>query len=428
MTEKNIVNLKTIPELKNLLRNMNEKEYSLFEKEIILNGCRDSIIFFKYEIDGKLENIIIDGHHRWAVCIKNNIPYKTIEMFFKTLDEAQLFVINNQENRRNFTNTEISYFRGMKYNLEKKREGRPNKLVQNALVNSEIKITDIKTELMEKYKISYDTIKRDYIFYHNFNKTHDCMEKKFAQIFKHKIFSEELNISAANFSKIAKLDSSAIIIKINELMDISDIKSIISAKKSNDILGFKDNKSKKDKNIIFDIDAATRSIMDDGIIPKNLSNDIKKELFKNEEIKKKFKGILNKKLYPGKDKKSDKEVKPIEHDEFINHEEPETETKENIEMNGYKSTRCKLTGPEMDVLLKHDREEKENNEMSINLPGEKVKKVLNFIIVQGWELEAIEYFLNQFENSEKLIDYISEKIFEITKLGEPGPERKREMA
>ena len=92
------------------------------------------------------------------------------------------------------------------------------------------------------------------------------------------------------------------------------------------------------------------------------------------------------------------------------------------------SSRKKLTGQEMDASLKRDREEKENNSLNISLPGEKVKKVLKFIIVQGWELEAIEYFLYQLENSEELINYISEKIFEITKLGEPGPERKRESA
>ncbi len=88
------------------------------------------------------------------------------------------------------------------------------------------------------------------------------------------------------------------------------------------------------------------------------------------------------------------------------------------------SSKRKITGAEMDALLKCDREEKEDNEISISLPGNRLKQILNFIMVQRFNTEALEYLFSQLDNGEKIIDYLSKKEQEITSLNEI-PERER---
>lgn len=64
------MNLNINQELKELIPKLQQEEYQLLEKSIIEEGCRDSIIIWN--------NTIIDGHNRYEICTKNNIPYKAL--------------------------------------------------------------------------------------------------------------------------------------------------------------------------------------------------------------------------------------------------------------------------------------------------------------------------------------------------------------
>ncbi len=47
-------------------------------------------------------NTIIDGHHRYAICTKYNIPFETTEVqALETELDVKLWMINNQFSRRN---------------------------------------------------------------------------------------------------------------------------------------------------------------------------------------------------------------------------------------------------------------------------------------------------------------------------------------
>ena len=49
---------------------------------------------------------IVDGHHRYKICTKHKLPFKTEEGKFEDEDDALIFIINNQMKKRNLSNFE----------------------------------------------------------------------------------------------------------------------------------------------------------------------------------------------------------------------------------------------------------------------------------------------------------------------------------
>ena len=82
-------------EFKNLIPPLNDSEFKELEDSILSEGCRESLIVWN--------NILVDGHHRYEICTKHNIPFKVINKDFEDENEAMLWIINNQLGRRNIT-------------------------------------------------------------------------------------------------------------------------------------------------------------------------------------------------------------------------------------------------------------------------------------------------------------------------------------
>ena len=82
-------------EFRELIPPMSVGEYTGLAHDIIDKGCLDAIKVWK--------GIIIDGHNRYDICQKNNIPFDTIEMAFRDRLEAEIWILCNQKNRRNLS-------------------------------------------------------------------------------------------------------------------------------------------------------------------------------------------------------------------------------------------------------------------------------------------------------------------------------------
>ena len=83
------------PEFKKLIEPLMCAEYEGLEKNIIANGCLDSVkIWF---------NVIIDGHNRYEICQKHGIPFETKQMDFQSRNDAKEWIIRNQFDRRNLS-------------------------------------------------------------------------------------------------------------------------------------------------------------------------------------------------------------------------------------------------------------------------------------------------------------------------------------
>ncbi len=81
------------PEFAALIPPLTPDEFSGLEKSILEEGCRNAIIVWG--------NIIIDGHNRFNICSKHNIPYRTEYRDFPNREAAMLWMLQNQLSRRN---------------------------------------------------------------------------------------------------------------------------------------------------------------------------------------------------------------------------------------------------------------------------------------------------------------------------------------
>lgn len=93
--------------LKGLIPPLSSDEYSTLEKSILDEGCRDKIITWN--------DTIVDGHNRYEICTKHNIPYSTEDRDFESRDSVKVWMIDNQKGRRNLTD-------GWKFELAQARK------------------------------------------------------------------------------------------------------------------------------------------------------------------------------------------------------------------------------------------------------------------------------------------------------------------
>ena len=90
-----LVNIIVDDEFKKLIPPLTAEERKGLEESILKEGCRDALILWG--------NILIDGHNRYEICTKHNIPFKTIQKDFKSRDEVILYMIDTQFSRRNLS-------------------------------------------------------------------------------------------------------------------------------------------------------------------------------------------------------------------------------------------------------------------------------------------------------------------------------------
>jgi len=68
-------------------------ELELLEESILREGCRDPIVVWR--------GILLDGHARYRICRKHNLPYRIRAINLPDRDAARLWIIRNQFARRN---------------------------------------------------------------------------------------------------------------------------------------------------------------------------------------------------------------------------------------------------------------------------------------------------------------------------------------
>ena len=100
------------PEFKRLLPELSEIELEHLEANIIQDGCRDPIVVWN--------SIILDGHHRYEICSRHRISFKTESLQFSSREEALRWICLNQVGRRNVSPELLRYQIGKRYNVEKK--------------------------------------------------------------------------------------------------------------------------------------------------------------------------------------------------------------------------------------------------------------------------------------------------------------------
>lgn len=85
--------MKIDAEFQSLIPPLTYEEKKMLEESILSEGCRDAIVVWN--------DTIIDGHNRYEICTKYNIPFETVNHDFDSRNDAIEWIIKNQFGRRN---------------------------------------------------------------------------------------------------------------------------------------------------------------------------------------------------------------------------------------------------------------------------------------------------------------------------------------
>lgn len=207
--------LKIKEEFKKLIPPLTAEEFKQLETNCLEEGIRDAIVTWN--------GYIIDGHNRYKIASDWNLNYKTVEKKFDSEYEVIEWMLVNQFGRRNLTETQKSYLRGVRYENEKKKHGGDRK--------SSGKDYHMKTaeKISEEYNVSEKTIRNDNEFSRGLDLITKIAPEKHDQILLEKTDYTKQDIQ--EFSKIEKqvekeLKSQEIFISESELKEKIEVEAI----------------------------------------------------------------------------------------------------------------------------------------------------------------------------------------------------------
>jgi transcriptional regulator with XRE-family HTH domain len=72
---------------------LTEAEHAALERSLLAEGCRDALVLW--------DDILVDGHNRYAICQQHGIPFKVIQnTTFRSMEDVMLWMIDNHLGRR----------------------------------------------------------------------------------------------------------------------------------------------------------------------------------------------------------------------------------------------------------------------------------------------------------------------------------------
>lgn len=148
--------------LQNLIQPLQEEEFQGLEKNIIENGCKDSLVIWQttekiINLNSETDNeifILIDGHNRYKICSIHHITFNIVLMFFADLQAAKNYMLDLQMGRRNLNQIQMAYYRGLRYNNEKITAKTDN-------FSKDSKDEKTSDKIAKQFKVDEKTIRRD---------------------------------------------------------------------------------------------------------------------------------------------------------------------------------------------------------------------------------------------------------------------------
>lgn len=144
------------PEFAQLIPAPSVEERAQLEASLLEEGCRDALVAWN--------GVLLDGHNRYALCQKHDIPFSVVERQFDSREDALVWICTNQMARRNltaFARSELAL--RMKDALATKAEYRKrqtqfgNTVVQNSAPPETGKTRDV---IAAEAGVSHDTIRK----------------------------------------------------------------------------------------------------------------------------------------------------------------------------------------------------------------------------------------------------------------------------
>jgi ParB-like nuclease domain len=155
------------PVLQSLIPPLQAEELALLEASIREEGVREPLILWQSTADaGTNLYTLVDGHNRYETIRKleaelgvGAVKYQEKVLDFPDFEAVKDWMILNQLGRRNLTDEQRSYLRGLRYEREKSRHGGERSTAEKASPQN----GNLKTHerLSDEYKVSKNTILRD---------------------------------------------------------------------------------------------------------------------------------------------------------------------------------------------------------------------------------------------------------------------------
>ncbi len=208
MAEQEIYKLKIEDAFKKLIPPLSAEELQLLEENIVRDGCREPLCVWY--------NTILDGHNRYEICTRLQIPFSIRRIFLKNREEAIAWICTNQLGRRNITDETRKYLIGKRYEMEKIL-GAHNATGANQHSAKEVRAkmlseptyedTAIRTRerLGDEYNVSHATV----FNYGKYSHAIDELTKIVPELVP-KILSGEFKISRANVVELSQLPGATI--------------------------------------------------------------------------------------------------------------------------------------------------------------------------------------------------------------------------
>lgn len=138
-------------EFKALIPALSLEEFEQLEKNILQDGIRDDLIAWN--------GILLDGHNRYEIAQKYDLPFNVQEMEFESRADAERWIILNQFGRRNLSAYDRSILAlNLKPIVAAKAKEKQTEAGGAVCQKSDKPIIDTKKELAKVAGVSHDTI------------------------------------------------------------------------------------------------------------------------------------------------------------------------------------------------------------------------------------------------------------------------------
>ena len=202
-------------EFSSLIRPLTNEEYRMLEENILRDGCREPITVWK--------GIILDGHNRYRICKRWDLPFRTTELKVSDRDAAMSWICANQLGRRNLSEEMRKYLIGKRYEIEKNIRRRENRPIWEPIKKPDGSVPSAQElhdaggqssrfrslmknptaeRIGEEYHISHGTVEK----YARYTRAVDCIAEVSPELAP-QILNGAFKVSHDNIVALSKLDS-----------------------------------------------------------------------------------------------------------------------------------------------------------------------------------------------------------------------------
>lgn len=206
-------------DLKRYIRPLSDTEYDGLESSCIDDGIRDPLVIAILP-DIK---VLADGHNRYEIAKKHGLGFNIIEKKFDSLKEVKAWMLINQLSKRNLTREEESYYRGLRYRLEKDDIGKQsNRGNQYTKVEGPHNGAPLKTseKIGNELGVSKNTIERD----SNYADSIDKIASIVGEDVKNDLLSRSIKSSKKDITELANQEPEKIIEVFKQVKETGQFK------------------------------------------------------------------------------------------------------------------------------------------------------------------------------------------------------------